>query len=93
MTLREDDRRDKIAMHLGRHILELRAAKKLTMEEVKRAVDKAEEWMKQEQLRDDVARILNAGGDTRQLLNERLSDDTQRTTRTDASSFSGHSAQ
>ena len=69
---RSRERREFIAMHLGQHLLDLRKESKLTLNEVKLAVDKAEEWMRQEDLRDKVAEILDGGGDTRERLKELL---------------------
>jgi ArsR family metal-binding transcriptional regulator len=69
---RSRERREFIAMHLGLHLLDLRREGKLTMSTVKEAMDKAEAWMRQEDLRDEVAKIIEGGGDTKARLKEIL---------------------
>ena len=71
MTLSRE-RREFIAMHLGLHLLDLRRDGKLTKEAVKLAVDKAEAWMRQEELRDKIAEICDGGVDVIPKIKELL---------------------
>lgn len=72
MSRLTDERRDFIALWLGKTLLDFRKDGTLTLNTVKSAMDKADKWMAEQELREAVAKILEGGEDTKERLKELL---------------------